>query len=250
MHDLTALYFKRHIICMALEQEAVKQVVCSPTFTDMEKAEVLLIGYAGHQWNLYTHPKEMHNAIVYIAKHKLWTLSTRYKTFDDLFQYLMTTLYKLPQIGHLAVYDVAKRLWHCWGHPLFKSPFVYCYQGAHDGARAYNNWRRTKHIENIAHFTDFSGLDSIFIEDILCIFKEAIAGIRKTGSANAPLCLYCCLSRFTKKTLLFDITDNSKRVKIPKDITRVYPPSCFSHIPIAQKNWDDLLSGRKINTFI
>lgn len=233
---------------MALEQEAVKQVVCSTTFTDMEKAEVLLIGYAGHQWNLYTHPKEMHNAIVYIVKHKLWTLSTRYKTFDDLFQYLMTTLYKLPQIGHLAVYDVAKRLWHCWGHSLFKSPFVYCYQGAHDGARAYNNWRRTKHIENIAHFTNFSDLDSIFIEDILCIFKEAIAGIRKTGSAKAPLCLFCCWGRITTRTLLYDITDISKRIGIPIDITKIYSATYFPHIHTTQKNWKDLLNGRKIIT--
>ncbi len=102
--------------------------------------------------------------------------------FEELYDFVYSVIGDINGIGPLTTYDTAKRIGHLLSPAIYPKQYVYLAAGAKEGAEALLGTKSLKFREPIQLFTPhFGTLGSIFIEDILCIFKDTI---KNMNSAN------------------------------------------------------------------
>lgn len=95
-----------------------------------------------------------------------------FKDFEDLYDYINYLIGPISGIGNVAIYDTAKRIGHLLS--IYPKMYVYISAGAEEGAKKLLG-RDVKLREPISAFSPFFGtLPSIFIEDILCLYRNVI----------------------------------------------------------------------------
>jgi hypothetical protein len=104
-------------------------------------------------------------------------------SFGELFQIVEDAIGDIPQIGELTIYDTALRI-AAWRH--LEPEEVYLHAGTRCGAQALGlNVRRT-----FAALTEFPPellrLRAQEIEDVLCIYKDVLAGTRAIPRVRSP----------------------------------------------------------------
>ena len=104
-----------------------------------------------------------------------------YADFEELYHAVKASIGDIGGIGDLSVYDTAKRIGHILPTPIYPKQYVYLSAGAKEGASKVLGYE-PKFREPIDKFSSMFGtLPSIFIEDILCVFKDKF-------KAPAPIC--------------------------------------------------------------
>ena len=93
--------------------------------------------------------------------------------FEELYDFIHSVIGNINGIGPLTIYDTARRIGHLFKSPIYPEMYVYLSAGAKEAAEHLLNKKPLKFREPICLFTPFFGtFPSIFIEDILCIFKD------------------------------------------------------------------------------
>ena len=124
-----------------------------------------------HQWWMQNN-NSLRTKIANIIRNKVLTKS--FSNFDDLYD----ELFKLNiTSGDLLRYDITKRLAHCLNLP--PSKYVYLHAGAKKGAHVLHqkglinlpsNYSRRVNLNVFSGL--FPNMDSIDIENLLCIYKK------------------------------------------------------------------------------
>lgn len=150
--------------------------------SEEKKAEMLLVPESNeecpvnrtHLWRLRLHEEDMDSAIHAIVRNSLMNKS--YSSFDDAMASVSSVLLPFPQIGRLAIYDIAKRIWWAQGHRGLITDYVVLAQGAYAGARFV-----VGKIPELDYETDKSVfpkelrlLDALYMEDFFCVMKEEL----------------------------------------------------------------------------
>ena len=93
--------------------------------------------------------------------------------FEELYDFIHSVIGNINGIGPLTIYDTARRIGHLLRSPIYPEMYVYLSAGAKEAAENLLSKKPLKFREPICLFTPFFGtFPSIFIEDILCIFKD------------------------------------------------------------------------------
>lgn len=91
--------------------------------------------------------------------------------FEDLYNELQKTIGGINQIGPLVLYDTSKMIGHVLG--IEPSTYVYVQSGAKEGAKILLGKKRMgRKLPTIVFNKLFPGEKSIYIEDMLCIYKK------------------------------------------------------------------------------
>ncbi len=131
-----------------------------------------------HQWwmkNLTNYQNKVKNIL--ISYH---VLTKTYSSFEDLYD-------SLAQLGitsgKLYLYDLARRIGHCLG--IYPRDYVYLHEGALKGAEILHNRGKIKlpanwntRVKTLIFNQVFPNVDSIDIENILCIYKESLKTVK------------------------------------------------------------------------
>ncbi len=124
-------------------------------------------------------------------------LHLRFADFEELYCMVKNLLNGVNGIGDLTVYDVSKRIGHIIEHPVYPEQYVYSSRGAAIGASGLLG-RKIAFREPTSVYAPYFNVPSIFIEDILCIFKDyfALGGInsQKTLHSLIKKLSPCCSS--------------------------------------------------------
>jgi len=108
----------------------------------------------------------------FIIKNKI---NDNFSDFEELYDFIRSIIGNINGIGLLTVYDTAKRIGHLFETPIYPKQYVYLAAGAADGAKKLLKVSSLKFREPIDIFKPYFGtLPSIFIEDMLCIFKKEL----------------------------------------------------------------------------
>lgn len=125
-------------------------------------------------------------------------LSESFTDFEELYDFVRSSIGNITGIGPLTVYDTAKRIGHLFDTPIYPKPYVYLSAGALDGAKVLLGRNDLKFRELTTLFEPYFGtFPSIFIEDILCIFKDKFGAKSTTTTVTTPIltkangCFYC-----------------------------------------------------------
>ncbi|MBO5703483.1 MAG: hypothetical protein J6R91_02765 [Bacteroidaceae bacterium] len=115
--------------------------------------------------------------------------------FEELYDFVCSVIGKINGIGPLTVYDTAKRIGHLLTPAIYPKQYVYLAAGALEGAKMLLGDKKLKFREPIKRFEPYFGtLGSLYIEDILCIYKaDFVLGskpLKSFGKANAQQCNY------------------------------------------------------------
>lgn len=118
-----------------------------------------------------------------------------FSDFEELYDFVKQLIGPISGIGPLTVYDTARRIGYLMDKPILPRQYVYLAAGAAVGAKALLGCPKVKFREPISSFTPYFGtLTSVFIEDMLCIFKDVfVSGVASTsyitviGSIGTPL---------------------------------------------------------------
>lgn len=110
-----------------------------------------------------------------------------FSDFEELYDFIKQVIGPISGIGPLTVYDTARRIGHLLKDPIYPKQYVYLAAGALVGAKSLLGVKRLKFREPIGLFTPhFGTLTSVFIEDMLCIFKNEFAsGLASVSIPNA-----------------------------------------------------------------
>lgn len=122
--------------------------------------------------------------------------------------------------GPLTIYDTALNLGQLFTPKIEPKKFVYLSAGAWEGAK---HLKGRKNISPIMPITDwqtpslFPGVDSMYIEDILCIFKDIFEKLSKglpitQTEIDDILKEICCFSPFSEETAISKM-DNAQPLK-------------------------------------
>ena len=118
----------------------------------------------------------------------LWPLPP-YRTFEELYDWVESNIKKpIHGIGPLTTYDIALRLGFLYDEPLLPKEQVYIQAGAQTGIKALSadpaysslfperDWKVGAYP--IADFkAAFGDMESMFIEDFLCVFHSQLASL-------------------------------------------------------------------------
>jgi len=106
-----------------------------------------------------------------------------YRNFEKLYEEVSNRLNPIAYIDVLTYYDVALRIGFLLEKPIFPKKMVYVYAGAWKGLDALQK-DKVKHLshsfpkENVYDISlfksDFKKLDSMYIEDFLCVFHKEL----------------------------------------------------------------------------
>ena len=96
-----------------------------------------------------------------------------FKDFEELYDFTKSVIGNINGIGPLTIYDTARRIGHLLDSPIYPKMYVYLSAGAEEGAKILLNTTHVDFRESIDLFRPIFGtLGSIYIEDMLCIFKN------------------------------------------------------------------------------
>ena len=109
-------------------------------------------------------------------------------TFEDLYDIVKKSINKVKGVGPLLCYDLTLRLGYLYEDPLLPKDYVYIQAGALNGIRALSNsknngslFQRKTWTNKKYHISKFQGafpnLESIFIEDFLCVFHKELSNL-------------------------------------------------------------------------
>lgn len=111
------------------------------------------------------------------------TIIRLYRSFEKLYDEVRNRLASIPNIDVLTYYDAALRIGFLLEEPVFPKKKVYVYAGAWKGLENLQK-DKVKHLSHsflkadvydISQFkSDFKGLESMFIEDFLCVFHNEL----------------------------------------------------------------------------
>lgn len=120
-------------------------------------------------------------------------LSEGFSDFEDLYDFVNSVIGGIKGIGPLTVYDTAKRIGHLFENPIYPEKYVYLSAGALEGAKKLLNRKKLSFREPVTIYVPYFGTyPSIFIEDILCIFKDEFNPLNLTlKNTNAALLAKC-----------------------------------------------------------
>ena len=102
--------------------------------------------------------------------------------FEDLYKEVENAIGKLNQVGPLIIYDTAKMIGHVLNPKIEPTDYVYTQCGAKEGAKILLGKKRMgRKIQTKDFIKFFPGESSIYIEDMLCIYKAFFKkkGIKK-----------------------------------------------------------------------
>ena len=109
-----------------------------------------------------------------------------YRNFEKLYDEVRNRLAPIPGIDVLTYYDAALRIGFLLKKPIFPKKKVYVYAGAWKGLEELQK-DKVKHLSHtfskadvydISLFkSDFKGLESMFIEDFLCVFDKELGNL-------------------------------------------------------------------------
>ena len=101
-------------------------------------------------------------------------LNNKFADFEHLYDTILMLIGSIKGIGPLTVYDTTKRIGHLLNPPIYPEMYVYLSSGALEGAKGLLGRNDLKFREPICIFAPYFGsLPSIFIEDILCVYKDS-----------------------------------------------------------------------------
>ena len=101
-------------------------------------------------------------------------LSHSFVDFEELYDCVKKCIGGIPKVGPLAVYDIALRIGSLLNPQVLPKNYVYVSNGALEGfKRLYSGVPVVDDRVPISVFRSlFGSLDSMYIEDILCIYKS------------------------------------------------------------------------------
>ena len=104
-----------------------------------------------------------------------FNITNNYTDFEELYDAVEKLLGGIPRVcGRLTLYDTARRLGHLLQPPVYPSKYVYISRGALNGAKYVLSPSKIKDDVFRLPISDFlplfSGITSMEIEDILCIY--------------------------------------------------------------------------------
>ena len=164
------------------ELNFVATVLNSEGVREEKKAETLLVPESHeecpvrrtHLWRLRLREKDKEGVIHAIVRNNL--MNRAYSSFGDVVASVSSVLLPFPQIGGLAIYDIAKRIWWAHGYRSLETDYVVLAQGAYDGARCIvgNNIGLSYEADKRVFPVELSQLDALYIEDFLCVMKKEL----------------------------------------------------------------------------
>lgn len=108
--------------------------------------------------------------------------ATVFCDFEELYDFVCTVIGPIKGIGPLTIYDTAKRIGHLMSPAIYPKQYVYLAAGAREGAEGLLGTKKLKFREPIQVFTPYFGtFPSIFVEDMLCIFKDSFKRVNSKG---------------------------------------------------------------------
>lgn len=110
--------------------------------------------------------------------------------FEELYDFVRSVIGEITGIGPLTIYDTAKRIGHLLQPAIYPKQYVYLAAGAMDGAKKLLGAKSLEFREPTHLFTPYFGtLSSIFIEDMLCIFKDyfILGGVNPVNSTPSKV---------------------------------------------------------------
>lgn len=132
-------------------------------------------------------------------------LNEDFADFEELYDFVNAVIGSVSGIGSLTVYDTAKRLGHLFEKPIYPKAYVYLSAGALDGAKVLLKGKKLSFREPAMVFEPFFGtLPSVFVEDILCIFKNQFRpmSIEIKGTNKALMTTGNCVFKNRKKQVV------------------------------------------------
>ena len=96
-----------------------------------------------------------------------------YTDFEELYDAVKNAIGNVKGIGDLMLYDISRMIGYAHKPVIVPKDYVYLHQGAKEGARSVLNVNSLPYRVPTAIFKGiFPGVDSQYIEDILCIYKK------------------------------------------------------------------------------
>jgi len=133
------------------------------------------------------HQRRIPKQVLDDAEVQLQTIRTniaKATDFDALHRLVLAQIGPIRGVGELTVYDIAHRI----GCYLGKHPErVYLHAGTKVGARAFG--MRGTSFDPAVLPRPFARLSPAEIEDVLCIFADALAGRKKGRNNNGSRCV-------------------------------------------------------------
>ena len=125
---------------------------------------------------------------VQAALSKILPLKYQPRDFEQLYDMVDAVTSKIYGLGSLTVYDMALRIGFIQETPILPEKFVYTQSGALTGARQLTispdaavlgrrTWS-TNRYDLIRYFPGFGSMESMYIEDFLCVFHNELANLR------------------------------------------------------------------------
>ncbi len=143
------------------------------------------------------HQRRMLNTNVIVVKNLLQEnnlLTRHYATFEDLYNDVNSIIGDVKGIGLLTVYDISLRIGALF-QTMLRPNMVYLNRGAYQGAKNLLGKAPGK-IANPSVFAPFFGnIDPIYIEDILCIYKDCLVDGGKISVKNCGPATSICSKR-------------------------------------------------------
>ena len=104
--------------------------------------------------------------------------------FEELFELVESTVLHLPGAGEMLVYDIAQRI---GVFRRFEPKAVFMHRGTRIGADSLGLDGRAKAIPLDLFPQALAALGAFRLEDVLCIYRLALARIRVGGSGARPM---------------------------------------------------------------
>ena len=122
------------------------------------------------------------------ALSQILPLKLQPRDFEQLYDMVEAATCKIYGLGSLTIYDMALRIGFIQEKPILPEKFVYIQSGALTGARNLSispdaavlgrtTWSTTRY-DLIRYFPGFGSMESMYIEDFLCVFHNELANLR------------------------------------------------------------------------
>ena len=164
------------------ELNFVAEVLNKDGISEEKKAETLLVPEIHeecpvkrtHLWRLNLNNEVRRSAIDSIIRNNL--MHRAYSSFEEVMDCVNSFLLPLPQIGRLAIYDIAKRIWWAQGYRGVETDYVVLAQGAYAGARCIDGeCHELKYKTDKSIFpNELRQFDALYLEDFFCVMKKEL----------------------------------------------------------------------------